>query len=59
MTKEFRCPYCGREMWLRELGLNKHKVVFYECSGCLSRSPQTNNKFTANSMAQMKERKVG
>lgn len=57
MTKNITCPYCGKSMFLRELGLSKNKVVFYECSGCLSRSPMTNNKYTANSMAQLREKK--
>lgn len=57
MTKLITCPYCGKEMLLRELGLSRKKVVFYECLGCLSRSPMTNNKYTANSMALLREKK--
>ena len=61
MTDKITCPYCGAKMELRELGMNRNKVVFYECSGCLARSPMTNNKYTANRMAQLRkeERKVG
>lgn len=57
MTKEINCPYCGKVMTLRELGISKKKICFYECLNCLSRSPQTWNKATAKGMAQMRERK--
>ena len=50
MTSIVPCPYCSTNMELRELGF-KVKIVFYECPNCLARSPQTNNKYTANSMA--------
>ena len=52
MTDVIKCPYCKHNMELRELGFVA-KIVFYECPNCLSRSPQTNNKYTANSMATM------
>lgn len=55
MRKIIPCPYCQRSMVLRELGF-KAKIVFYECPNCLSRSPQTNNKYTANSMAIMRQK---
>ena len=51
MTDIITCPYCGKQMELRELGF-RAKIVFYECLNCLARSPQTNNKYTANSMAR-------
>jgi len=57
MTKEITCPYCGNIMDLRELGISRKKICFYECLKCLARSPQTWNKVTANSMAKMRERK--
>ena len=50
MTDKITCPYCNGTMELRELGYVA-KIVFYECPKCLSRSPQTNNKYTANSLA--------
>ena len=49
-----KCPYCGGEMKLRTLGSNKNKISFYECSECLSRSPQTWNEATAKGMALMR-----
>ena len=58
MTAKITCPYCGKDMALRELGLSRKKVVFYECMGCLSRSPVTNNKYTANSLAKLRGKKV-
>ena len=54
MTRRIRCPYCNGEMLLQSLGMSKNKIVFYECSKCLSRSPQTYNEVTANSMARMR-----
>lgn len=54
MTNRINCPYCDGEMMLRELGMSKNKVCFYECMKCLSRSPMTSNKYTANSMAKMR-----
>ena len=53
MKRVITCPYCGGHMECRELGF-KAKYVFYECEKCLSRSPLTTNKVTANSMAQMR-----
>ena len=57
MTDVIRCPYCKSQMELRVLGMNKNKIYFYECPKCLSRSPQTWNEVTANSMARMTETK--
>ena len=61
MTEKVNCPYCNGKMVLRELGMSRKKICFYECIKCLSRSPMTWNKVTANSMAKMRreERKVG
>lgn len=60
MTNDIRCPYCNGEMVIQELGLNKNKIFFYECTKCLARSPQTYNQVTANSMARIRyvERRV-
>ena len=55
MTRNIVCPYCNARMLLRELGMNKNRVFFYECPKCLARSPMTWNKVTANSMAKMNE----
>ena len=57
MTNVMTCPYCGNQMELRELGMNKNKICFYECIKCLARSPMTWNKVTANSMARMRNEK--
>lgn len=54
MTTIITCPYCNAQMNLRELGMSKNKIYFYECSKCLSRSPMTWNAVTANSMATMR-----
>ena len=56
MTDHIKCPYCKGEMVLKELGVRR-KIYFYECAWCLSRSPMTWNKFTANSMAKMRDAK--
>ena len=56
MTNVITCPYCQNKMEIRELGF-KAKIVFYECPHCLSRSPQTYNVVTANSMARMPQKR--
>lgn len=58
MTSVIKCRYCGGDMEIRELGLNKeHRFYYYECPFCMSRSPQTLNEVTANSMARMRPSK--
>ena len=57
MTAYISCPYCGAKMEFRELGYVK-KIMFYECPKCLSTSPQTYNRVTANSMAQMRGKRT-
>lgn len=55
VTSVIKCPYCNGTMELRVLGLNKeHRFYYYECHSCMSRSPQTLNEVTANSMARMR-----
>ena len=54
MANDIFCPYCKKKMRLLSLGANKNKMFFYECEGCLSRSPLTWNAVTARSMAKMR-----
>ena len=57
MREFVSCPYCGAKMESRELGLSK-KIMRYECPKCLSCSPPTTNRVTANSMALMRGKHI-